>query len=251
MLQIDNVGKSGKRAYRRLWIGILISLVWGAGIAGCSPSAQTPTATQEDLTATPSQAVATTSLPTARLAPQTPRPTVSRTSAPATSTPNPSPTPLELAQNQALPFVRDGTPLPENLAVISPENLTQLTELGRWGKGEILTMAYAPDGSQVAAVTSQGVYFYSTDNYELKRFVPIEGIEEPVAISGSLRYLAVEASKGTVMVWDLETGQLCRSLKDGDNYIQAVAFTPDESQVYASDIRFPEFGDTKKPMCGM
>ena len=47
----------------------------------------------------------------------------------------------------------------QDLAVINPENLIQLSELARWGKGEILTLAYSPDGSQVAVVTSQGVIF--------------------------------------------------------------------------------------------
>ena len=98
--------------------------------------------------------------------------------------------------------------LPQDLAVIAPENLAQLSELARWGKGMIFSLAYAPDGSQVAVVTSQGVYFYSTGTYELVRLVPIEGILEPFVISPSLRYLAMGDLKGFVTIWIYQTGQL-------------------------------------------
>ena len=38
------------------------------------------------------------------------------------------------------------------------------------------------------------------------------------------------------MIWDLQTGKVYRSLQAEDNPINAVAFTPDESQLYALDF---------------
>ena len=125
--------------------------------------------------------------------------------------------------------------MPQDLAVIGPENVGQLTKLARWGKGEILSLAYAPDGSQVAAATSQGVYFYETEEYKLVRFVPVTLSGALLAFSPSLHYLADAWENGVVVVWDLQSGQIYRQLQAGENEIEALAFTPDESRFYISD----------------
>ncbi len=78
--------------------------------------------------------------------------------------------------------------------------------------------------------------FIHQKSYDLVRFVPIKGISEPFAFSPSLRYLAKGDQNGIVMIWDLQTGEVYRSLQAEDNPINAVAFTPDESQLYASDF---------------
>ncbi|MBK8431242.1 MAG: hypothetical protein IPL28_08110 [Chloroflexi bacterium] len=59
-----------------------------------------------------------------------------------------------------------GTPMPPNSAVISPENITQIAQLGHWGKGRILTAAYTPDGAQLIALTAEGVYWYDAATAE-------------------------------------------------------------------------------------
>jgi hypothetical protein len=43
-----------------------------------------------------------------------------------------------------------GTPVPVPAAAIAPENVDQIRELARWGKGTINGIAYSPDGQTLA-----------------------------------------------------------------------------------------------------
>ncbi|MEW5873330.1 MAG: hypothetical protein AB1894_28985 [Chloroflexota bacterium] len=192
------------------------------------PASPTASATPKQTTGLPTR---TPGKPTAETPGKGLAPTQTRI---PTRTPVPA-LPRSLSEAK-LPLARDGTPLPENLAVIAPENLLELSELGRWGKGEIITLAYSPDGSQIAVATNQGVYFYAADDgYKLIRFVPFERLRLPLAISSSLHYLAKEGADGCVEIWDLQSGQLFRSLQTNGYSVLVIAFTPDESRVFASD----------------
>jgi WD40 repeat protein len=242
----------------RTWRLVLLGLVWLLGMQACGirPTSTMMPTNAAPLTPTALSAMATvsrkvdapvnTNTPTSRLA-QTATRTLRPTLSP-TQTLKPSATPFlgstpqsetatSLPSPTALPPVgRDQAPLPGDLSVIGPENAARLSELARWGKGAVALLAYAPDGSQVAAVTSQGVYFYDAQTYELARWVPMSlYLDTELAISSNLRYLAQGWGDGVVDVWDLQSGQPYRRLQAADNSIHAVIFTPDERQVYMSD----------------
>lgn len=103
----------------------------------------------------------------------TPRPTATNTAVP-TLTPTPSPT---------IPVVEVGTPVHPAQAVIVPENVTQLTELARWGRGVINDVAYSADGNWIAVGTSRGIYVHDVRDFQAEpRHIETGGVDR-VAIS--------------------------------------------------------------------
>lgn len=75
------------------------------------------------------------------------------------------------------PPVLMGTPIPEPRAVISADNADQVTQLARWGGGDVQDLAYSPDGSLVAVGTSDGIVLYDARTLE---HVALFGIGSPV-----------------------------------------------------------------------
>lgn len=154
----------------------------------------TPTDQPPSNTATPSPTAVPTKTATA--------------TATATYTPLPTGTPSPTATSPALPAPAEtlapdvwagiGTPMPPNSAVISTENISQIAQLGHWGKGRILTAAYTPDGTQLIALTAEGVYWYDAATAEQ---TAVQRYNRPLvnmALSpdGQLLALAYETSGG-------------------------------------------------------
>jgi len=64
------------------------------------------------------------------------------------STPTPTPTPIP-------PWpVLANTPVPQSIAVISIENVDQVVQLARWGKGTVRQVLPSPDGKLLAVASS-------------------------------------------------------------------------------------------------
>jgi WD40 repeat protein len=53
-----------------------------------------------------------------------------------------------------------GTAIADRSAVIGPENIENLREVARWGRGDILDVAYAPDGQSFYVGSAYGVAVY-------------------------------------------------------------------------------------------
>jgi hypothetical protein len=66
----------------------------------------------------------------------------------------------------SLPQVWDGTPVPEPAEAISLENVKEMQEVARWGKGTISEVAWSPDGELLAVGSYIGVFIYDTESFE-------------------------------------------------------------------------------------
>jgi WD40 repeat protein len=55
--------------------------------------------------------------------------------------------------------------LPENLEVITPENVSRLTELATFGRGQVTAMAWSPDGGTLAIATANGLWLHDTSDW--------------------------------------------------------------------------------------
>jgi len=227
-----------------LWVVKSLLLACTLALAACSQSPgprHPPTLAVQTSPVIPNTPTST-NIPTISTAAAAARPTV--TPWPTgrlptyTLTPSQTPTPIPIPiWAPEANLLRNGNPLPQDLAVITRENASYLTEIARWGSGAIIQLAYAPDGHRVAVATGQGVYIYETRQYTLLRFIPITLVTEPLSFSPSLHYLA-QGYDDSIEVWDLETGQRPRQFHTGEynSSIQSITFTPDERQVYAGSI---------------
>ncbi len=122
---------------------LILSVFFVVFIVSCSPSLTSDSAINPATVIPP----AVTSLPT------------------SVPLPGPSPTP-------EYP-VRDGGALQTSAAVISQDNLSQLTELAVWGKGVIKGIKWSEDGGQIFVDTALGRYVYDSTAFQLVE----EGLE--------------------------------------------------------------------------
>lgn len=171
---------------------------------------------------------------TATLAP----PTVTFTPT-LTSTPKPTFTPTATATPR-LP-VAPGTQMPSPGLALSADNLDQVVEFARWGKGVITDVAYSPDGKLIAVATTLGVSLYQADTLKEKNYFETNASVNSLVFSPNGKTIATGLSDNTVKLWETSDGSLLKSFdghtdektkKDAKKAeVTSVAFSPDGNQL--------------------
>jgi len=93
--------------------------------------------------------------------------------------------------------------------------------------GAAYTVAFSPDGRQLAAGSDGAVRVWDWKNRQLLQELPGHNfISIPVAFSGDGRLAAGTFREG-LKLWDLETGQLLRTIDAHRHPVSALAFSPD------------------------
>ncbi|MCY4401730.1 MAG: sigma-70 family RNA polymerase sigma factor [Candidatus Poribacteria bacterium] len=98
----------------------------------------------------------------------------------------------------------------------------------RLGKGHIFDMAYSPDGTQLAAAGTIGIWLYDTltgEEYNLL-YDNMDSVST-VAFSHDSKYLASDGIDNTIIIWDPSSGQHIDTFKGHQDYVNSVAFSPD------------------------
>src|SRR5690606_13597593 len=94
-------------------------------------------------------------------------------------------------------------------------------------------VAYSPDGSILAVVDSFTVKLYDASNYQLLRELDGDGIVDALAFSPDGTLIAYTSSRG-LYVFDVETGELLASLDDHNDWLNSVAWSPDQTLIATS-----------------
>jgi WD40 repeat protein len=121
----------------------------------------------------------------------------------------------------------------------------------RLGKGAISDIAISPDGKLLAAATSIGLYLYRMGTWEEVWVKPAAGGMGPVEWSPNGKMLASAMGRGTILVWDTNSGERLHTLQRtgglGSGPITGIAWSPDSatlvsvspgSQAWASSAFF-------------
>ncbi|MBV6402195.1 MAG: hypothetical protein CNIPEHKO_02501 [Anaerolineales bacterium] len=172
--------------------------------------------------------------PTETMLPPTPSftPTLTFTPEPtftATATPTPR-LPVSL-----------GTQIPISGLPISAENIDQIVELARWGKGVITDAVFSPNGKMIAVATTIGVSTYLADSLEEKVYFDTAAGVNSLAFSPDGELIATGLNDNTLKLWNTLDGALVESF-DGpvDNKVGAntgklevtkVAFSPNGNMI--------------------
>jgi|GEM_PF-2704233 len=147
----------------------------------------------------------------------------------ATHTPTPSPT-RPYPQPTATPIVLPRMPMPLPVAVISPHNADQVTQLNRWGwPSWVNQAAWSPDGRLVAVASSIGIFLYDARTLKEVHSIFVEPFwtriwVSSVAFSPDGKVLASEWL-GEARLWSVPDGRLIRTLDVPQP--ACVAFSPD------------------------
>jgi len=129
------------------------------------------------------------------------------------------------------------TQIPVPNQSISADNLDQVVELARWGKGVITDAIYSPDGKSIAVGTTLGVSIYKADTLEEVFYFETGASVNSLAFSPDGETIATGLKDNTVKLWKASDGSLVRSIdghheenpkKDAEKpEITSVAFSPD------------------------
>ena len=166
--------------------------------------AERPTATQ---TLTP------TALPTATI---TPSATATPTTVP-TETPSPTPTVFK--------YVMEGTAVPPASAPISAENVANLTQFARWGRGVMHDVVVSGNGRWLAVSTATGIYLHNAENLaDNPRWIPTEAPVDQIAFSPDSSLIAGILPRIGASLWRVEDGERLQTIPT--NAISLV-FSPD------------------------
>lgn len=171
---------------------------------------------------------------------RTPPPTATRRA--ATQTPIPSPTLPQSPTFTPIPYLDPTATPPPDARTITANNIGQLTELYRLGKGILNDVQWSPDGRWLGVATGLGVYLYDAQTLELARFIDAGEAVWAIAFSPNGKRLATGGE--TVQVWLTETGEANRKLEGrfGDG-VMLVAWSPDGATIIAEARNFMDCCD--------
>lgn len=152
---------------KRTFVCVIV-IILGVVLAACQ--AQPNVAVSPTFTPAPTATERITATAT-----ETSQPTITSTSAPIQPTPTRTPIPLP---DQA----------------ITMDNIDQVVQIARWGKGTATAVDYSPDGKYLAVASKIGVYLYDAETYDLVRsFEDFPRGVEDISFSPDSNALAVVA----------------------------------------------------------
>ena len=197
---------------------LIVSLFLLQALTACNLSLarSTPTPTLTP-TETPSPTPTGTSTPT-----PTATPTIT-----LTPTPTNTPTPLLL--------VSEATPVPEVLATFSLTNSLQVSALAEWKIGSVTDIAWSPDSQQISAASfDQVTIFDPQTRSELKRLAPAGGVlslayspDGSLLAAGNQLGSETEGYQGNINFWYTPAWAPWRSFNDYTRAVTDVGFSQD------------------------
>lgn len=117
-------------------------------------------------------------------------------------------------------------------SVITPENVPQMTPLAVLGCGEINDMAWSSDGTVLAVGTSAGVWILDGSTLAMLHF--LEGHRDEVATvawSSDGTRLVSASIDGVVLIWNIESASIIRTLVGLPNWHIKAAWSLDDTQI--------------------
>lgn len=159
---------------------------------------RTATITPQLPTLTPTSSPTETPLPTA-IQTNTPTNTPSNTPKP-TITPTLAPTaPIWVAAN---------TPMATAGRVITVNNVAQLAELARWGRGVITDLDLSVDGQWLAVAAGSGVYIHDVNQLSAPALaIEAEANVKAVSIAPAGQKVALVTQNGSLAIWQVNPAQ--------------------------------------------
>ena len=119
-----------------------------------------------------------------------------------------------------------GTPMPGNLARISPANAGQVTQLARWGGGTFAQAVASPRGDLLAVASAIGVDLLDAATLEPVRFIATQAAVTCLAFSPDGKRLAGGMGDGSLQLWRVADGRLLFNLIGHTDKLLALAFSP-------------------------
>lgn len=143
----------------------------------------------------------------------------------------------------------------QTVAVASEEGIVRLWE-ARTGEHSadfightdpVVALAFSPDGNTLASGSFREIRLWNLTSEQTARHAVLQGHRDMVttlAFSPDGRTLASTSFYGTILLWDVGTGQLRHSLSAHTDSIQALAFSPDNEILASGSYWHPDARST-------
>lgn len=118
--------------------------------------------------------------------------------------------------------------------VLSPKNISQLTELARLGYPKITSIAWSESYQTIVGGTSAGVYYYAGQTASPERFFEPHGWITTLALSSDEKWLATGDKNGDIRVWEFRTGKEIALLHGHTAQITCLSFSHDSKYLASS-----------------
>jgi WD40 repeat protein len=154
----------------------------------------------------------------------------------------PSPLPPTATATLALP-VAGGTAMPLPSEALSTANIAQITEVARWGSGQVSDAAFSPDGKSIAVATALGVSIFDAATLTRKLSFETKSPVNAFAYSPDGGTIVTGLFDNTVVTWNTADGTMLKEYEGRKKVISdknrakervsAVAFSGDGSLLAA------------------
>ena len=123
---------------------------------------------------------------------------------------------------------------------ITADNIDQVTELLRIGRGTINQVVYNPDGTTLAVATSIGVWLYDAETLETVRFIESPSRVWRLAYAPDGSRIVTGSHDGIARVWDTSSGELLLTIEAVTpaqyfSWLKEVIYSPDGAQFATVD----------------
>ncbi len=126
-----------------------------------------------------------------------------------------------------LSLTLEPTPTPQ---LISLDNLAEVKQLARLGKGSVEQVAWSPDSKTLAVASSVGLYLYDAGTLKESGFIDVGAWTTSLAFSpvaNNKRVIAAGSLDNILRLWDADSGQLLHTLEGHTSPVVSVVFSPD------------------------
>jgi WD40 repeat protein/serine/threonine protein kinase len=130
--------------------------------------------------------------------------------------------------------VLDGTPYLAPATQISTDNAQRLSQLMQYGKGALGDVDYSPNGYSIAVATSTGVYILDANTLDIVNFIKTDSWTDYIAFSSDGNMLASISDDGLIMLWEVSTWKLLRTIETYHIYPNDITFNPDNTILISS-----------------
>ena len=99
--------------------------------------------------------------------------------------------------------------------------------MARLGKGTLRDIAFSPVGQYLAVASGIGVWIYEVATSRALMLIPTTSSVRSVSFSPDGSTLAAGARDGTILLWDVSTGEVIATFEEHTSGVNSVSFSPD------------------------
>ena len=130
--------------------------------------------------------------------------------------------------------ILENTKLPETFE-ISSSNLTELSEIARWGMPKIEKLFWVKDNQLIIAITGAGIYFLDAKTLNISHFYSTDKWFINGDVSNDEKFIITTDKYGNIYIIDIMTGETITTFEGNGKSITSIDLSDDNKRFVSSD----------------